>query len=178
MALREFCVKKTRVIYDTYIFFFFYCHAFLNAQGEQGLPGPPGPPGPPGELPLLPPELAGFQQSALARWRRELQLLNDVNADDDGGGRTDPTTTTTKTDDSGGNGPGLGDDGPKYVDIVSSIYGMRQDLERIRKPVGTRENPVMTCKDLFYGHPQFKDGNSATAAVHRRAGAGGSATFP
>lgn len=119
---------------------------FLFFQGEQGLPGPPGPPGPPGELPLLPPELAGFQQNALARWRRE---LNDVNPDDD-------ATTTT-----GSPGPGDNKDSPNYVDIVSSIYGMRQDLERMRKPVGTRENPVMTCKDLFYGHPQFKDGNDA-----------------
>jgi len=116
-------------------------------QGEQGPPGQPGPPGPPGELPMLPPELAGFQQSALARWRRE---LNDINADDEG----EETTTSASPE------PGDGDDGPKYVDIVSSIYGMRQDLERIRKPVGTRENPVMTCKDLFYGHPQFKDGKS------------------
>jgi len=118
---------------------------FIYAQGEQGLPGPPGPPGPPGELPLLPPELAGFQQNALARWRRE---LNDVNSDEN-------ATTTTGSPASSND-----KDGPNYVDIVSSIYGMRQDLERIRKPVGTRENPVMTCKDLFYGHPQFKDGNA------------------
>lgn len=36
---------------------------------------------------------------------------------------------------------------------------MRQDLERVRKPVGTRDNPVRSCKDLYYGHPQFMDGN-------------------
>jgi len=113
-------------------------------QGEQGSPGPPGPPGPPGELPLLPPELAGFQQNSLARWRRE---FNDINTED---------SAKTKT---GSPGPSDNNDGPKYIDIVSSIYSMRQDLERIRKPVGTRENPVMTCKDLFYGHPQFKDGD-------------------
>jgi len=98
----------------------------------------------------MPPELAGFQQSALARWRRELN--GGINADD---GAAESTTA-------GGPGPagggGGGDNGPKYVDIVTSIYGMREDLERIRKPVGTREHPVMTCKDLFYGHPQFKDG--------------------
>lgn len=35
---------------------------------------------------------------------------------------------------------------------------MRQDLERIKKPIGSRENPVRTCKDLFYGHPKFEDG--------------------
>lgn len=116
----------------------------ISVQGEQGSPGPPGPPGPPGELPLLPPELAGFQQNALARWKRE---FNDINTED---------SKKSKTDNSG---PNDNNDGPKYIDIVSSIYGMRQDLERIRKPVGTRDNPVMTCKDLFYGHPQFKDGN-------------------
>nr|CAD7427672.1 unnamed protein product [Timema monikensis] len=48
--------------------------------------------------------------------------------------------------------------GGKFLDMYSSIYTMRQDLDRMRKPVGTRENPVRTCRDLFYGHPQFKDG--------------------
>lgn len=48
--------------------------------------------------------------------------------------------------------------GPKFLDMYSSIYSMRQELDRIRKPVGSRENPVRTCKDLYYGHPQFKNG--------------------
>ena len=52
------------------------------------------------------------------------------------------------------------DNGPQFLDIYSSIYAMRQDLERVRKPVGTRENPARTCKDLFYGHPQFTDGKT------------------
>jgi len=51
--------------------------------------------------------------------------------------------------------------GGKFLDMYSSIYTMRQDLDRIRKPVGTREHPVRTCKDLFYGHPQFKDGEQS-----------------
>ena len=51
--------------------------------------------------------------------------------------------------------------GGKFLDMYSSIYTMRQDLDRIRKPVGTREHPVRTCKDLFYGHPQFKDGEES-----------------
>lgn len=50
------------------------------------------------------------------------------------------------------------DMGPKFLDMYSSIYSMRQEMDRIRKPVGTRDNPVRTCKDLYYGHPQFKDG--------------------
>lgn len=48
--------------------------------------------------------------------------------------------------------------GPKFLDMYSSIYAMRQELDRIRKPIGSRENPVRTCKDLFYGHPHFHDG--------------------
>lgn len=47
---------------------------------------------------------------------------------------------------------------PGFLDIYSAIYSMRQDLDRIRKPIGTKENPGRSCKDLFFGHPQFKDG--------------------
>ena len=59
---------------------------------------------------------------------------------------------------------GKSDDGPKedlngkLLDMYSSIYTMRQDLERIKKPQGSKENPVRSCKDLYFGHPQFKDG--------------------
>lgn len=42
--------------------------------------------------------------------------------------------------------------------MYNSVYAMRQDLERLRKPLGSRDNPVRTCKDLHYGHPQFADG--------------------
>lgn len=51
------------------------------------------------------------------------------------------------------------EDGLKFLDMYNSIYAMRQDLERARKPLGTRENPARNCKDLYYGHPQFLNGN-------------------
>lgn len=47
---------------------------------------------------------------------------------------------------------------PQFIDMYSSIYAMRQDLERVRKPVGSKDNPGRTCKDIFYGHPQFTNG--------------------
>lgn len=50
------------------------------------------------------------------------------------------------------------DFGPKFLDMYSSIYSMRQELNRIRKPVGTRENPARTCKDLWYGYQKFENG--------------------
>jgi len=46
----------------------------------------------------------------------------------------------------------------KLLDMYTNIYTMRQDLERLKKPIGTKENPARTCKDLYYGHPKFKDG--------------------
>lgn len=49
----------------------------------------------------------------------------------------------------------------KFLDMYTSIYTMRQEMEKMRKPVGTRENPVRSCKDLYYGHPQFSDGNKS-----------------
>jgi len=50
------------------------------------------------------------------------------------------------------------EDKQQYLDIYSSVYSMRQDLERIKKPQGTKDNPVRTCRDLYFGHPTLKDG--------------------
>lgn len=46
----------------------------------------------------------------------------------------------------------------KFLDMYSTIYSMRQELEQVRKPSGIKENPSRTCRDLFYGHPHLKDG--------------------
>jgi collagen type V/XI/XXIV/XXVII, alpha len=50
------------------------------------------------------------------------------------------------------------DMGPKFLDMYSSIYSMRQELDRMRKPHGTQESPARSCKDLWFGHPQFENG--------------------
>jgi collagen type V/XI/XXIV/XXVII alpha len=46
----------------------------------------------------------------------------------------------------------------KFLDMYSSIYTMRQELDRARKPVGTRDNPSRSCRDLWYGYPHFENG--------------------
>lgn len=51
-----------------------------------------------------------------------------------------------------------GDINLKFLDMYTSIYSMRQDLERVKKPIGTRDNPARTCKDLYYGHSSFNNG--------------------
>jgi collagen type V/XI/XXIV/XXVII alpha len=97
------------------------------------------------QLPLLPPDIL-FQRDAPApsggRFRRE--------------GRGDVVQSADK-------------EAAEDVDLVTvytDVYNMRMELEKLRKPLGTRNNPARTCKDLAQGHPHFKDGKSATALSH------------
>lgn len=109
--------------------------------------GTPGPPGPPGELPLLPPELL-FQRDNPSKGRTRRDTGGVIDDIQDRYKRA----AAVKSDDS------KEDLNTKLLDMYSSIYTMRQDLERIKKPQGSKENPVRSCKDLYFGHPQFKDG--------------------
>lgn len=153
-------------------------------KGETGPSGPPGPPGPPGELPLLPPELL-FQRDApydpedSGRFKREANSGNNIGdvsvdgSDDidgsDGGGVSSASGASGGSGSGGSSGDGFGnkkrqkgeapdDFDVKLMDMYTNIYTMRQDLERMKKPIGTKDNPARTCKDLYYGHPKFKDG--------------------
>ena len=47
------------------------------------------------------------------------------------------------------------------VTVYTDVYDMRIQLEKMRKPIGTRDSPARSCKDLHHGHPQLKDGNDA-----------------
>lgn len=111
-------------------------------KGEPGPAGLPGPPGPPGELPLLPPELlfgSNAAPSGAKAGRRKRAAEPGVKGER---ATLDDDVELTA----------------KLQEVYSDIYDMRLELERVKKPLGTRDNPVRTCRDLFYGHPHFKDG--------------------
>ncbi|GLD55053.1 collagen alpha-1(XI) chain, partial [Lates japonicus] len=43
-------------------------------------------------------------------------------------------------------------------DIFGSLNNLKQDIERMKYPMGTQNNPARTCKDLQLCHPEFPDG--------------------
>ena len=43
--------------------------------------------------------------------------------------------------------------------VYTDVYDMRIQLEKMRKPIGTRDSPARSCKDLHHGHQQLKNGN-------------------
>lgn len=48
--------------------------------------------------------------------------------------------------------------GEDMEDIFSSLNNLKQDIERLKYPMGTQNNPARTCKDLQLSHPEFSDG--------------------
>lgn len=50
------------------------------------------------------------------------------------------------------------DYGEGMEDIFISLNNLKQDIERLKYPMGTQNNPARTCKDLQLSHPEFPDG--------------------
>ena len=113
-------------------------------KGDRGLPGPPGPSGPPGELPLLPPDIL-FQRDAPARDKREVR-----------GDNSEAKSRPQKNED------------VDLITVYTDIYNIRIELEKIKKPLGTRNSPARTCQDLHYGHPQMTDGKFIVLGFKRK----------
>ncbi len=112
-----------------------------GAKGDPGPQGVQGSPGPPGELPLLPPDIL-FQRDEPSssndhRHRREVR--------GDLGDRPSVMPQEVSED-------------LDLVTVYTDVYSMRVELERMKKPLGTRNNPARACRDLWQGHPQLEDG--------------------
>lgn len=52
----------------------------------------------------------------------------------------------------------MADYGEGMEDIFSSLNNLKQDVERLKFPLGTQDNPGRTCKDLQLSQPDFPDG--------------------
>uniref|UniRef100_A0A7N6BM01 Fibrillar collagen NC1 domain-containing protein n=1 Tax=Anabas testudineus TaxID=64144 RepID=A0A7N6BM01_ANATE len=112
------------------IFYTLLHHA--GQKGEPGLIGPPGQPGPPGDI-IQP--LPIHQSSGKTRRHAEMQgdeALSDYGIDS------------------------VGIEGME--DVFGSLNNLKQDIERMKFPMGTQDNPARTCNDLHLSQPDFPDG--------------------
>jgi len=105
-------------------------------KGDRGLLGPPGPAGPPGELPLLPPDIL-FQRDSPEAYRAKREARGDTSE------MKNRPQTNEEVD---------------LITVYTDIYNIKIELEKMKKPLGTRNSPARTCQDLHYGHPQMNDG--------------------
>lgn len=69
-------------------------------------------------------------------------------------------------------------DSDSYVDyadgmeeIFGSLNSLKLEIEQMKRPLGTQDNPARTCKDLQLCHPDFPDGRAA-AGTRRGRGQG------
>ncbi|NWI32039.1 COBA1 protein, partial [Sula dactylatra] len=96
--------------------------------GPLGPPGPPGLPGPPGEV-IQPLPI----QSPKKTRRSPDYMLSDA-------------------------GDNILDYSDGMEEIFGSLNSLKQDIEHMKYPMGTQNNPARTCKDLQLCHPDFPDG--------------------
>lgn len=48
-------------------------------------------------------------------------------------------------------------------DVFGSLNNLKQDIERMKFPMGTQDNPARTCNDLHLSQPDYPDGMMETS---------------
>ena len=55
---------------------------------------------------------------------------------------------------------------PTLSEVVEKIFShideLDTELQEIKFPLGTKESPARTCRDIYLGHPEFQNGTSCT----------------
>ncbi|KAJ8273741.1 hypothetical protein GJAV_G00105020 [Gymnothorax javanicus] len=107
-------------------------------KGEKGVQGPPGPPGPPGDvIQPLPIQIPKKSKRSIDASRIESE-------------------TELPASDAAGVEFLTGSEGME--EIFGSLNSLRQEIETMRYPTGTRDSPARTCQDLKLSQPSYEDG--------------------
>uniref|UniRef100_A0A8C0G050 Fibrillar collagen NC1 domain-containing protein n=1 Tax=Chelonoidis abingdonii TaxID=106734 RepID=A0A8C0G050_CHEAB len=116
----------------------------LGSKGETGIPGatgpigpagPPGLPGPPGEvIQPLPIQLP-------RKSKRSIDASQLVGEDGEG----------LAADEAHGHAGGMDE-------IFGSLNSLKREIEQMKHPMGTQDNPARTCQDLRLCRPDLPDG--------------------
>ncbi|XP_063059554.1 collagen alpha-3(V) chain-like [Engraulis encrasicolus] len=131
--------------------------------GPRGDTGPAGPPGPPG-YPAVSTRSLPIQEDGTGRRRRHSTV--------DGATLEGDSMTLTRDIDGGmeedeaddedlflsDQPAGEGGDGQDMEEVFASLSSMRVEVEGLRTPMGTFDSPARTCKELWFCHPDLKDG--------------------
>uniref|UniRef100_A0A8D2IYV9 Fibrillar collagen NC1 domain-containing protein n=1 Tax=Varanus komodoensis TaxID=61221 RepID=A0A8D2IYV9_VARKO len=123
-----------------------------GSKGDGGIPGPAGPVGPPGPpgLPVSSYSQKGdwfcFPQGPPGEVIQPLPIQSPKKTR-----RSSDAMLSDAVD-------GIFDYTDGMEEIFGSLNSLKQDIEHMKYPMGTQNNPARTCKDLQLCHPDFPDG--------------------
>uniref|UniRef100_A0A3B5QBD1 Collagen, type V, alpha 3a n=1 Tax=Xiphophorus maculatus TaxID=8083 RepID=A0A3B5QBD1_XIPMA len=118
---------------------------FVGPRGDRGPAGPPGPPGPPATF---------VQPLPIHEGRRKRRRHSD-----EAGGAPPLTGEDVRFNtEEFFQGDQPLEDVEGMEEVFATLSSMKNDVELMRKPLGTFESPARTCKELMMVQSNYKDG--------------------